>query len=77
MNELATPTQADPKSPTLLALLTSALELVEASVSPNTRRAYSSAWQRFDFPSEVTAQLRIIPRCVSVLVAAGPDRPGI
>lgn len=48
MNELAVPAQADPKSSTLLTLPTVALELVEASVSPGTRRVYSSVWRRFD-----------------------------
>ncbi|MCY4355266.1 MAG: tyrosine-type recombinase/integrase [Truepera sp.] len=45
---LATNTQTDPKSPTLLAIPAAALELVEGSVSPGTRRVYSSVWSRFD-----------------------------
>ena len=45
---LATNTQTDPKSPILLAISATALELVEASVSSGTRRVYSSVWSRFD-----------------------------
>ena len=42
------PNELAPKSPTLLALPTAALELVEASVSENTRRAYTGALARVD-----------------------------
>ncbi len=48
MSTLATNTQVDPESPTLLAIPATALELVEASVSPGTRRVYSGVWSCLD-----------------------------
>ena len=48
MSTLATNTQVDPESPTLLAIPATALELVEASVSSGTRRVYSGVWSCLD-----------------------------
>ena len=48
MAELTTRVPVDPKTLSLLELPLGARELVEASVSANTRRAYTSALKRFD-----------------------------